>query len=75
MTGLQEAHKSLHYDSAESKFGFLCSGDCGNKEAHLAKLDPKGETWICSEDGNTEGYLNQGQKFWLKMQPDDLATG
>ena len=75
MTGLQEAHKSLHYDSAESKFGFLCSGDCGNKEAHLAKLDSKGETWICSEDGNIGGYLNQGQKFWLKMQPDDTATG
>ena len=74
-TGLQEAHKSLHYDSAEAEMGFLCSGGCGNTEPHLATLGPKGETWICSEDGDTGGYLNQGQKFWFEMQPKDTATG
>ena len=75
MTGLQEAHKSLHYDSAEAEMGFLCSGECGNKEVHLATLDPKGETWICSEDGDTGSYLNKRQKFWFKMQLEDTATG
>ena len=70
--GLREAHKSLHYDSAEAKLGLLRSGECGNKEIHLATLDPKEETWIFSEDGNIG--VNQGQKFWLKMQPDDTAT-
>ena len=75
MTGLQEAHKSLHYDSAEAEIGVLCSGECGNKEVHFAILGPKKETWICSERGNTGGYLNQGQKVWFQTQLKDSAVG
>ena len=71
MTGLQETHKSLHYDSAEAQMGFLCSGKCGNKEPHLATLDDKRETWICSEDENVGTYLDQKQKYWLEQ----LAKG
>ncbi|CAI8049999.1 G-type lectin S-receptor-like serine/threonine-protein kinase At1g61420 [Geodia barretti] len=64
MAGLKEAHKSLHYDSAEAMMGFLCSGECGNKEAHLATLDPEREAWLCSENGNKGNYLNERQKYW-----------
>ena len=44
--------------------GFLCSGECGNKEAHLATLDPEREAWLCSENGNKGNYLNERQKYW-----------
>ena len=75
MTGLMEAHKSLHYDSAKAEMGFFCSGECGNEEVHLATLDSKRETWICSEDENTGGYLDQRQKIWPKTQLKDTAVG
>ena len=44
--------------------GFLCSGECGNKEAHLATLDPEREAWLCSENVNKGNYLNERQKYW-----------
>jgi hypothetical protein len=64
MVGLKEAHKSLYYDSAEAMMGFLCSGECGNKEAHLATLDPTREAWLCSENVHKGNYLNERQKYW-----------
>ena len=64
MTGLEEAHKSLHYYSAEAKIGFLCSGECGNKQAHLATLDIKREAWVCSEGGVTGSYFDKSQILW-----------
>ena len=66
MTGLRKAHKSLHYDSAEAEMGFLCSGDCGNEEAHLATLSDDKETWVCSEDEDTGLKLDENRSFWLK---------
>ena len=71
MNGLKKVHRSLHYDSAEAKMGFLCSGECGNTELHLATLDPKGETWTCSKDRNIGDYLNESQVLWFQ----DTATG
>ena len=64
MTGLQEAHKSLHYDdSAEAEMGFLCSGECGNEEAHLATLSDDKETWVCSEDEDVGHKLDDEKQF------------
>ena len=67
ITGLKKAHKSLHYDSAEAKTGFLCSGDCGNKKAHLATLSDDKEIWVCSEDEDTGLKLDKRQSLWLKI--------
>ena len=66
MTGLKKVHKSLHYDSAEAEMGFLCSGDCGNVEAHLAILSDDKKIWVCSEDEDT-GYKldNEKQSPWF----------
>ena len=66
MTGLEKAHKSLHYDSAEAEMGFLCSGECGNKEAHLAILSDDKKTWVCSEHEYIGNKLNEKQSLWLK---------
>ena len=65
MTGLKKAHKSLHYDSAEAEMGFLCSGECGNKEAHLATLSDDKKTWVCSEDEDTGNDLDKKQTPWF----------
>ena len=43
--------------------GVLCSGECGNKEAHLATLD---ESWKCSEDATIGDDLdNEKQALWF----------
>ena len=64
MAGLNEAHKSLHYETATAEIGFLCSGECGNEEVHLATLDPKRESWICSKDEETGNNLDPRQRHW-----------
>ena len=76
-TGLEEAHKSLHYGPPETEMGFLCSGDCGNKEVHLATvvLDTKEEAWICSEDEDTGDILNQQQSLWYQALKETTARG
>ena len=77
-TGLKKAHKSLHYDSAEAEEGFLCSGlgECCKKvKSHLATLNPKKDTWTCSEHGNTGGHLNKRQSVWFETQLKDTAIG
>ena len=66
MTGLKEAHTSLHYDPPEAEIGFLCSGVCGNTdEPHLATLDDKKKTWRCSEDDCTGSHLTQREQVWI----------
>ena len=66
LSGLKEAHKSLHYDSAVVEDGVLCSGECGNKEAHLATLDEDRESWKCSEDATTGDFLDKDrQSLWF----------
>ena len=67
LKGLKEAHKSLHYDSAEAEIGFLCSGGCGIKEAHVATLDANREAWRCSEDQNTGEYLDERHTYWIEI--------
>ena len=76
-TGLEEAHKSLHYGPPETEMGFLCSGECGNEEVHLATviLDTEEEAWICSEDEDTGDILNQQQRHWHKALKDTTARG
>ena len=64
LTGLEEVHKSLNYDLAEAKIGFMCSGVCGNSDPHLARLNDKKVEWTCSEDGDIGGTLDKGQKLW-----------
>ena len=71
MAGLEEAHKSLHYDPPEAEIGFLCSGMCGNTdEPHLATLDDKKETWRCSEDDSKGGTFMPRESVWLKEFED-----
>ncbi|CAI7997910.1 hypothetical protein GBAR_LOCUS2271, partial [Geodia barretti] len=66
MTGLEEVHKSLHYDSAKAEVGFLCSGVCGNKDSvHVAKVVASKELWTCSKDKRRGGKLEERQKVWL----------
>ena len=68
MAGLEEAHKSLHYDPPEADVGFLCSGVCGNTdEPHLATLDDEKKTWTCSEDDGKGGTLIPGQCIWFEI--------
>ena len=64
IAGLDEAHRSLHYEPPKAEVGFLCSGECGNKEIHLAILDPKREAWICSENENIGDSLTPTQRHW-----------
>ena len=67
IAGLKEAHKSLHYDPPlEPKIGFLCSGECGNREeTHFATVDKYQESWRCSEDDCTGDTLNSRQSIWF----------
>ena len=68
MSGLKEAHKSLHYDSAVAKEGLLCSGECGNKKTHLATLDEDRESWKCSEKASVGDDLDLRQAVWFIPQ-------
>ena len=65
LSGLKEAHRSLHYDLATAAEGWLCSGECGNKEVHLATLDEDRESWKCSEDTTIGDDLDQRQTVWF----------
>ena len=65
LTALTQVHKSLYYESAQAEFGFLCSGECGYKEPHLATLDDKKEVWTCTEDKEIGHSLDPRQKFWI----------
>ena len=66
MTGLEKAHKSLHYDSAKAKTGFLCSGECGNVHVHLATLSDDKKIWVCSEDEDVGHKLDdEKQSPWF----------
>ena len=70
MTGLKKAHKSLHYDPPEAEIGFLCSGECGNTdEPHLATLNDKKTTWMCSEDDDVGSGLTEREQAWLEETP------
>ena len=64
-SGLREAHKSLHYKPPAAEFGLICSGVCGNKEAHLATLDQKMESWRCSENQKKGNNLSENQHLWF----------
>ena len=75
MAGLEEAHKSLHYDPPKVEIGFLCSGVCGNTdEPHLAMLDDERSTWTCSEDDNEGKALTPTECIWLE-EPKVTSTG
>ena len=75
MAGLEEAHKSLHYNPPEAEIGFLCSGVCGNTdEPHLATLDDERSTWTCSEDNSEGSPLTPTEHMWLK-EPKVTSTG
>ena len=65
-SGLQVVHKSLHYDPPNPEVGFLCSGECGNQEVHLATLDDNRESWTCSKDPCMGEDLDQRYTLWLK---------
>ena len=75
MAGLEEAHKSLHYDPPEAEIRLLCSGVCGNTdEPHLATLDDEKTTWACSK-GSTEGKtLTPTEHMWFE-KCKDTSTG
>ena len=76
LSGLKEAHKSLHYDSAVVADGVLCSGECGNKEAHLATLDEDRESWKCSEEATIGDDLEKNrQTLWFAQLQSDRALG
>ena len=76
LSGLKEAHDSLHYDLAVVADGVLCSGECGNKEAHLATLDEDRESWKCSEDAAIGDDLDEErQALWFAQLQSDRALG
>ena len=52
LSGLEEAHKSLHYDPPAAVEGMICPGKCGIIEIHYAKVDKKKGFWTCSENFN-----------------------
>ena len=52
MSGLEEAHKSLHYDPPAAVEGMICPGKCGIIEIHYAKVDKTKGFWRCSENCN-----------------------
>ena len=71
LSGLKEAHKSLHYDSAVVEDGVLCSGECGNKEAHLATITKERKWWKCSEDADIGDILDkERQALWYTPHKD-----
>ena len=70
VTGLTQVHESLNYESAKAGFGFLCSGECGNKEPHLATLDDKKELWTCSENEEIGDNLDPRQIVWILEDND-----
>ena len=74
IAGLKEAHKSLHYDPPpKPEFGFLCSGECGNREkTHLATVDDDQESWTCSEHEETGDTLNSKQSIWFGKANEGL---
>ena len=74
MAGLEEAHKSLHYDPPKAEVGFLCSGVCGNTdEPHIATLDDEKKTWTYSEDEGKESDLIEREHVWLE-DPKETTT-
>ena len=66
LSGLNEAHKSLHYDPPAAEVGLICSGVCGNQKTHLATLDEERETWRCYEDKTEGDNLNDKQNLWFE---------
>ena len=71
VTGLTQVHKSLNYELAKAEFGFFCSGECGNKEPHLATLDDKKEIWTCSEDDEIGDSLDPPRQEVWKLDDHD----
>ena len=66
LSGLKEAHKSLHYDSPVVEDGVLCSGECGNKEAHLGTITKDRKWWKCSENADIGDILDrERQTVWF----------
>ena len=55
LSGLEEAHKSLHYDPPTAVEGMICPGNCGIKDGHYAKVDKKKGFWTCSENRTMGG--------------------
>ena len=50
LSGLEEAHTSLHYDPSTAVEGMICPGKCGIKDGHYAKVNKKKGFWTCSEN-------------------------
>ena len=55
LSGLETAHKSLHYDPPTAVEGMICPGKCGVKDGHYAKVDKKKGFWTCSENRTIGG--------------------
>ena len=55
LSGLKEAHKSLHYYPPTAVEGMICPGKCGIKDGHYAKVDKKKRFWTCSENHTIGG--------------------
>ena len=64
LSGIEEAHKSLHCGEAVVEEGFLCN--CGLETAHIATLDDKGEMWTCSRERQTGDDLCEKHKVWFE---------
>ena len=60
LSGLEEAHKSLHYDPPAAVEGMICPGKCGTIEIHYAKVDKKKGFWTCSENRTMGGKWKKG---------------
>ena len=74
MAGLEEVHKSFHYDLPEAEIGFLCSGVCGNTDdPHIATLDDEKKTWTCCEDEGRGSDLTEREHVWLE-DPKKTST-
>ena len=69
MSGLEEAHKSLHYDPPAAVEGTLCPGTCGTKNIiHFAELDKKKERWTCSNKPRVGGFLDRWWSYWSENE-------
>ena len=74
MSGLEESHKSLHYDPPEAEIGYFCSGECGNAdEPHPASLDDEKKIWTYSEDIGKGSDLTEKKHMWLE-DPKEKTT-
>ena len=61
--GLSKAASTLHYNSCEPEFSFVCP--CGEGDVHPATVGAAESCWICSRNPQMSNELTANQTPWL----------